>query len=88
VAVRNGDDGIMGTIDDNEFDDPGEIQALLGLTDSEWTEISDLVTLVGGVRRIESKGRIGEFEETRIVLAQERAESDGDGYLVLARFRE
>lgn len=86
VAVRNGDDGIMGTIDDNEFDDAGEIQALLGLTDGEWTEISDLVTLVGGVSRIESTGRIGDFEETRVVLAREKA--DGDGYIILARFRE
>lgn len=86
VAVRNGDDGIMGTIDDNEFDDAGEIQALLGLTGGEWTEISDLVTLVGGVSRIESTGRIGDFEETRVVLAREKA--DGDGYIILARFRE
>lgn len=87
VAVRNGDDGIEGTIDDYVFEDTGEVQALLGLSDTEWTEISDLVSLFGGVKRIESTGRIGEFEVTKVILARE-SEDDENPYTVLARFQE
>ncbi|MEM7600595.1 MAG: hypothetical protein AAF357_04175 [Verrucomicrobiota bacterium] len=83
VSVRNGDDGIEGTIDDYTFEDVGEVQAVLGISDAEWGEVSSLVTLIPGVRRIESKGRIAEFEETRIILARE----SGDRFTVLARFR-
>lgn len=86
VAVRNGDDGLEGTEDDYTFEDVGEVQALLGLSDSEWEEISGYVSLTGGTLRIESTGRIGEFEETRVVLASE-PEDDGQPYTVLARFR-
>ncbi|MDF2374921.1 MAG: type II secretion system protein GspK [Verrucomicrobiales bacterium] len=83
VSVRNGDDGIAGTIDDYVFDDVGEVQAVLGISDSEWGEISSLVSLVPGIRRIESTGRIGEFRETRVILARE----SGNEFTVLARFR-
>jgi hypothetical protein len=88
VAVRNGDDGIQGTIDDYVFEDVGEVQSLLGISDSEWTEISSLVSLFGGVTRIESTGRVGDFEETRIVLAREVEGNDEVSFIVLARFRE
>ncbi|MDF1859628.1 MAG: type II secretion system protein GspK [Verrucomicrobiales bacterium] len=88
VAVRNGDDGIEGTIDDYVFEDVGEVQSLLGISDSEWTEISSLVSLFGGVTRIESTGRVGEFEETRIVLAREAEGNSEVSFIVLARFRE
>lgn len=88
VSVRNGDDGIEGTVDDYRFEDTGEVQALLGLSDSEWTEISSLVSLFGGVQRIESTGRVGDFEEKRIVLAREVEGNNETGYIVLARFRE
>lgn len=83
VSVRTGEDGIEGTADDYLFDDVGEVQALLGISDSEWTDISSLVSLVEGVRRIESTGRIGEFEETRVILSREA----GGEFTVLARFR-
>ncbi|MDF1825099.1 MAG: type II secretion system protein GspK [Verrucomicrobiales bacterium] len=83
VSVRAGDDGVEGTADDYLFEDVGEVQALLGITDTEWTEISGRVSLIEGVRRIESTGRIGEFEETRVILSREA----GDEFTVLARFR-
>jgi len=88
VAVRRGDDGIEGTIDDYRFEDPGESRAILGLSEREWSEIAAQVTLSGSVRRIVSVGRVGDFEERRIVLARE-SQSDGNTiYSVLARLRE
>ncbi len=88
VAVRTGDDGIAGTEDDYRFTDSGEVQALLGLSESEWSAISSFVTLSGTVKRIESTGRIGDFRETRVVLAEERT-VDGNTVLTpLARFRK
>ena len=75
-------------IDDYVFEDVGEVQSLLGISDSEWTEISSLVSLFGGVTRIESTGRVGEFEETRIVLAREAEGNSEVSFIVLARFRE
>lgn len=88
VAVRNGDDGLAATEDDNEIADVGEAQALLGLSDDEWTEIAALVTLSGTVKRIESVGRVGEFSETRIVLARETQEGRNTVLTPVARFRE
>lgn len=88
VAVRNGDDGLAATEDDNEISDTGEAQALLGLSDDEWTEISALVTLSGTMKRIESVGRIGDFTETRIVLARETTEGRNTVLTPVARFRE
>ncbi len=84
VAVRNGDDGIRGTIDDYRFDDMGEVQALLGLSDSEIGGLADLVTLEGTVVRIESEGRFGDFKETRVILANQTS----NGLSPLARFRK
>lgn len=84
VSVRNGDDGIEGTEDDYLFSEVGEVQATLGISDREWAEVSSLVSLVPGIRRIESTGRIGEFEETRVLLARE----SGNEFTVLARFRK
>jgi len=88
VTVRNGDDGIAGTVDDKIFDDTGEVQSLLGMSESEWTEISALVTLSGTVKRIESTGRVGDFTETRVLLAEEVTEGDKTVLRPLARFRE
>jgi hypothetical protein len=88
IAVRNGDDGIEGTVDDYTFDDSGEVQSLLGISDGEWSEFSEFVTLEGTIRRIESIGKVGDFTETRVVLAEETTE-DGKSILKpLARFRE
>ena len=88
VAVRNGDDGIEGTIDDYRTEDVGEVQALLGLSSSEWSEVSDRVSLFGGVVRFESTGRIGEFTERRVVLAQQSGSGENKEYVILARLRE
>ena len=88
VAVRKGDDGIDGTVDDYVFDDIGEVQALLGISESEWEEFSSFVTLEGTVRRIESTGRVGEFAETRVILAEEVTENNRTTLRPLARFRE
>ncbi len=88
VAVRNGDDGLAATEDDNEISDTGEAQALLGLSDDEWTEVSALVTLSGTMKRIESVGRIGDFTETRIVLAREATQGRNTVLTPVARFRE
>ncbi len=88
VAVRNGDDGIEGTPDDRVFDDVGEVQSLLGLSDGDWSELSTFVTLSGTVKRIESIGRVGDFSETRVILAEETSENDRAVLRPLARFRE
>ncbi|MEM9281878.1 MAG: hypothetical protein AAGA96_08635 [Verrucomicrobiota bacterium] len=83
VAVRDGEDGVPGTIDDYRMEDMGEVQALLGLTDSEFTDLADLLTLDGSIVRIESTGRFGDFEETRVMLATQVE----TGLSPLARFR-
>jgi len=83
-AVRNGDDGIRGTVGDYQFSDIGEVQALLDLSEDEYAEISDLISLDRTVLRIESEGRYGDYRETRVMLA---SESD-DGWSPLARFRK
>lgn len=88
VAVRNGDDGVEGTVDDYTFDDLGEVQSLLGMSDGEWEEISSFVTVEGTVRRIESKGKVGDFTETRVILAEEVTENNRTTLRPLARFRE
>ncbi len=88
VAVRNGDDGIEGTIDDYRTEDVGEVQALLGLSTSEWSEVSSRVSLFGGIKRFESTGRIGDFKQKRIVLAQEDGTGQDKTYFVQARFQE
>ncbi|MAS97144.1 MAG: hypothetical protein CMO55_28470 [Verrucomicrobiales bacterium] len=88
VAVRSGDDGEDNTPDDYRYEDTGEIQALLGLTDGEWSDISSLVTLSGAIKRIESTGRIGDFEETRVVLARESEQNGRTILTPVARFRE
>jgi general secretion pathway protein K len=88
VAVRAGDDGIAGTEDDYRFTDSGEVQALLGLSDGEWTALSSFVTLSGTVKRIESTGQIGEFRETRVILAEEITEGRNTVLTPLARFRK
>ncbi|HQZ28781.1 MAG TPA: type II secretion system protein GspK, partial [Verrucomicrobiales bacterium] len=88
VAVRLGDDGIEGTIDDYTFANAGEVQSLLGISDLEWTSISSFVTLSGTVKRIESIGRIGDFRETRVVLASEVQEGGNTVLTPVARFRK
>ncbi len=88
VTVRNGNDGIEGTTDDHRFDDTGEVQALLGMSESEWTDLSTFLTLAGTVKRIESKGKVGDFTETRVALAEETTENNRTVRKVLARFRE
>lgn len=87
AAARAGEDGVVGTLDDYRYEDSGEVQALLGLTDDEWTDISGFVTLVGGTRRIESTGRVGEFTATRSLLVQEITRNGGSEWIVMARFR-
>lgn len=88
VAVRNGDDGIEGTVDDYTFDDSGEVQSLLGISDGEWSEFSEFVTLEGTIRRIESIGKVGDFTETRVILAEETTEGGNTILKPIARFRE
>ncbi len=88
IAVRNGDDGIEGTVDDYTFGDLGEVQSLLGMSDTEWEEISAFVTVAGTVKRIESRGKVGDFTETRVILAEEVTENNRTTLRPLARFRE
>ncbi|MBP83615.1 MAG: hypothetical protein CMO61_07180 [Verrucomicrobiales bacterium] len=83
AAVRNGNDGIRGTVDDYRFEDLGEVQALLGLSDDELSEFSDLIALDSTVMRIESQGRYGDHSETRVMLARQT----DNGWSPLARFR-
>lgn len=84
VAVRNGNDGVRGTVDDYRFEDFGEVQALLGLSDDELLEFSDLIALDSTVMRIESQGRYGDHSETRVMLARQT----NNGWSPLARFRD
>jgi len=87
VAVRHGDDGEEATVDDYRFEDLGEVRGLLGLSDREWDRVSGYVTLAGGVRRIESTGRVGDFTVTRVVLARENQAGGGEtGFSPVARF--
>lgn len=88
VAVRAGDDGEDNTPDDYRYEDIGEIQALLGMSESDWNDISSLVTLSGTIKRIESTGRIGDFKETRVVLARESERNGSTVLTPVARFRE
>lgn len=88
VARRSGDDALEGTVDDYTIEGASEAQGLLGLSDSEWSEISAFVTFSGSVKRIESTGRIGDFKETRVVLAEEVQEGGKTTLTPLARFRK
>lgn len=88
VAVRNGDDGLEGTVDDYTIEDADEAQGLLGISDSEWAEIAPFVTFSGSVKRIESTGKIGDFTETRVILAEEVQEGREMVLTPLARFRK
>lgn len=88
VYQRTGDDGIADSIDDTTVATETEMRILLGVSDSEWSEITSFVTLSGTVRRIESTGRIGEFTETRVILAEEITEDGKKKLVPLARFRE
>lgn len=88
VSVRNGEDGIAGTIDDYSFDDTGEVQSLLGMSDAEWSEISSFTTLAETLLRIESTGRIGDFTETRVLLAEEVTEGNNTVLRPVARIRK
>lgn len=88
VAVRTGNDGLAGTEDDYRFTDAGEVQSLLGLSSSDWSALSSFVTLAGTVKRIESTGRIGDFRETRVILAEEVKKGQETVLTPLARFRK
>ncbi len=88
VAVRNGDDGIHGTVDDYTFEDYEEAQTVLGLGDTAWDEVFPVITLTGTTKRIESKGRVGDFIETRIVLAEETQDGNDTVLTPVARFRK
>ena len=88
AATRNGDDGLEGTVDDYTIEGASEAQGILSLSDSEWSEISAFVTLSGSMKRIESTGRIGDFKETRVVLAEEVEEGGKTTLTPLARFRK
>jgi general secretion pathway protein K len=88
VSVRNGGDGIVGTIDDYRFEDSGEVQTLLGLDDAAWAEISTYATLAGTVKRIESTGTVGNFSETRILLARETTSGGQTTRTPIAKFRK
>lgn len=88
VAVRNGDDGVEGTVDDVLFDDIGQVQSLLGVSDSNWEEFSEFVTVTGTVKRIESTGKVGDFTETRVILAEEVTENNKTTLRPITRFRE
>ena len=87
TATRAGNDGIDGTEDDYRFEDEGEVQALMGLTEDEWNEVSEWVTLENDTRRIESIGSVddGEFVYRLIVLA---TDADSGEATTVARITE
>lgn len=88
VTSRYGDDGIENTIDDVKITSATEARALLGMSESAWTEISSFVTFAGTVQRIESTGRVGDFTETRIILAEQVTENNKTTLHPLARLRK
>lgn len=88
ISLRNGDDGIEGTYDDNVYRNVSEVQAMLGISNQEWGEFESYVTLSGTIKRIESIGRVGDFTETRVILAEETAEGNRTVLRPIARFRE
>lgn len=85
VATRNGDDGIEGTEDDEVITDTDEARGILGISDSQWQEISSQVTLEGSLRRIESTGQVGEHQVRLIVLSEG---TTGNGGSSVARFTD
>ena len=68
VSARYGSDGVEGTEDDELITDTAIAQQLLGISEQDWTELSSIITLEGVLRRIESVGRVGDYEVRLIVL--------------------
>ncbi len=71
VSTRNGADGILGTDDDELFEDTDEegIYRLLGISDSEANELGVVFTLQGTTARIESQATLPELRYSLIVIA-------------------
>jgi len=84
AVTRDGDDGITGTVDDYRYEDTTEVQTVLGVGGDEWGRVAGLVTLSGAIRRIESVGRVGDYEVRRIVLVT----GEGETAAPVARLRE
>ena len=88
TATRAGNDTLDATEDDYRFEDEGEVQALMGLTEDEWNEVSEWVTLENTTRRIESTGSVGgKFAYRLIVLAEVTNAESGESTTV-ARITE
>ncbi len=88
VAIRDGEDGIWGTEDDYRFRELSEVQSILGISNAQWSTFADLVTVAGTVRRVESIGRVGDFTERRVIIAEQTTVDNRTVLRPLARFRE
>ncbi|NNE92424.1 MAG: hypothetical protein HKN23_12315 [Verrucomicrobiales bacterium] len=86
--ARNGGDGIVGTEDDYVFENEDEVRAVLGLSNDEWERVNPNVTLENTLRRIESVGRIAEFEYKLIILAEVSGEGRNEEVTPVARISE
>lgn len=62
VLLRRGPDIRPKTEDDTPFEDLADVQEALGLSDWDFEDIESRLTLKHPVRRVESKGRAGDFE--------------------------
>jgi general secretion pathway protein K len=86
VATRNGTDGIPGTDDDEFFDEIEDAQALLGVSDEAFEELSTWATTANSVLRIQSEGIVGDFSLRLVVLID--TTDDQEDSVVLARMEE
>lgn len=87
VSAKKGADGMEGTPDDEIITDSGTVQQLLGISESDWTEKSDAITLEGSLRRIESVGRVGEHK-VRLIVLSDVTDNDEELASPVARFTE
>ena len=59
TEIRNGKDGVAGTVDDVVLPDMKTLQSDLGISDDKLRDLADEVALSDPIRRVESIGQAG-----------------------------
>ena len=78
IATRNGEDLVENTEDDYRFQSTDEARVLLGMSDDEWSRVSDSVTFENITKRIESIGTVGDAYVYRLIVLTENDGTSGD----------
>ena len=68
IKFRLGADGIRYTDDDERFEDLDEVQDFLQLEAAKFVRVEPLITLSHPIKRIESKGTVGDYSKTLIAI--------------------